>query len=107
MSAPVFGITWRGWIASPKDWISLKDYPMRIIHVTDRPFPPQPDQGGVPQSLASLVHAQREREYNNEIRTAGTSSLPMCIGRSVAKTVLAICIRLHRCKRRKLFTFTF
>jgi len=42
---------------------------MRIIHVTDRRFPPQPDQGGAPQSLASLVHAQREDGHDVRVAT--------------------------------------
>lgn len=31
---------------------------MKILHVIDRMYPRSPHQGGAPQSLASLVHAQ-------------------------------------------------
>jgi hypothetical protein len=47
---------------------------MRIIHVTDREFPPQPDQGGAPQSLASLVTAQSESGHEVRVATVADDS---------------------------------
>lgn len=47
---------------------------MRVLHVTDRRFPPSPDEGGAPQSLASLVRIQRREGHEVWVATVADGS---------------------------------
>ena len=45
---------------------------MRILHITDRFYPPRPDEGGAPRFLSSLVSEQQRRGHQVVV---GTSAL--------------------------------
>ena len=47
---------------------------MKILHVTDKKFPPAPAEGGAPQSLASLVKQQRAVGHTVWVATTGEAA---------------------------------
>ena len=49
---------------------------MRIVHVTDRRYPPSADDGGAPQALASLCVEQQRQGHDVRVATTARSDGP-------------------------------